>query len=581
MSLTRREAIAAMIGGAAGWGRRLRSRRGPRSVSGEAGPAGSCSPAAARIIFVDDNYGLSHEGSDTPEGFLAPRLKPLIGTQVDAITYAVYAHSPAYISKARRRLYAAAGGTSVTDQAWARNHKALVDAGHDPLRLVVDFAHENGMEAFAHMSMNDCHDSIMRNLMHPFKSQHPELLVDTEGTLPNLQLYVTAYDFTHEAVQDRQFTIVREVCEGFDVDGFEMDYIRHPMFFSRCMRGEPATPEETAIMTGFMARIRKMADAAAARRGKPLLLSARVPDTFEQAVHLGMDVEAWMAQDLVDLIIAGGGYASSTLDVERFVQTAQEHDVRVYPCINQKPWSCDPAWCREGNRALAARWHRAGADGTHFWNLATPFDPYSVDTPEELTATRNRVYACLNDVGEAGTLEGKDKLYCVDSSVFIHYKHVTVEPPLPLHLTPGRRAGFPLPLGDDVQAAAKNGTLQELRLEMTVHGHLQEGGLELTVNGQSAGAGEAVRIGYAHTHEHRHEADGNVSPHSHYHFQAHRVTYLLDAQPLNLGDNELELLVASSSDPFKTGGPLQVVNAQLWVRFSNSTSVNSTVERSG
>ena len=51
------------------------------------------------------------------------------------------------------------------------------------------------------------------------------------------------------------------------------------------------------------------------------------------------------------------------------------------PCINQKPWSCDPAWCREGNRALAARWHRAGADGIHFWNLATPFDPYSVDTP--------------------------------------------------------------------------------------------------------------------------------------------------------------------------------------------------------
>ena len=100
-----------------------------------------------------------------------------------------------------------------------------------------------------------------------------------------------------------------------------------------------------------------------------------------------------------------------------------------------------------------------------------------------------------------------------------------------------------------------------------MHGHLQEGGLELTVNGQSAGTGDAVRIGYAHSHEHRHEADGNVSPHSHYHFQAHRVTYLLDASPLNLGDNELELLVASSGDPFKTGGPLQLVNAQLWVRF--------------
>ena len=567
MSLTRREAIAAMIGGAAGW---AAGCRGGEEIPGPSQAKLDRLEAARRrrrIIFVDDNYGLSHAGSDTPEGFLAPRLKPLVGTQVDAITYAVYAHSPAYISKARKRLYAAAGGTSVTDQAWAKNHKALVDAGHDPLRLVIDFAHENGMEAFAHMSMNDCHDSIMRNLMHPFKSQHPELLVDTQGTLSHLQLYVTAYDFTHEAARDRQFTIVREVCEGFDVDGFEMDYFRHPMFFSRCMRGEPATPEETAIMTGFMARIRKMADAAAARRGRPLLLSARVPDTFEQAIHLGMDVEAWMANDLVDLIIAGGGYASSTLDVEHFVQTAHEHDVRVYPCINQKPWSCAPAWCREGNRALAARWHGAGADGIHFWNLATPFDPYSVDTPEELAATRNRVYACLNDVGEVDTLEGRDKLYCVDSSVFIHYRHVTAEPPLPLHLTPGRTANLPLPLGDDVQAAAKDGTLQELRLELTVHGHLQEGGLELTVNGHSAGAGDAVRIGYAHSHEHRHEADGTVSPHGHYHFQAHQVTYLLAAPPLNLGDNELELLVASSSDPFKTGGPLQLVNAQLWVRF--------------
>ena len=572
MSLTRREAIAAMIGGAAGW---AAGCRGGEEIPGPSQAKLDRLEAARRrrrIIFVDDNYGLSHAGSDTPEGFLAPRLKPLVGTQVDAITYAVYAHSPAYISKARKRLYAAAGGTSVTDQAWAKNHKALVDAGHDPLQLVIDFAHENGMEAFAHMSMNDCHDSIMRNLMHPFKSQHPELLVDTQGTLSHLQLYVTAYDFSHEAARDRQFTIVREVCEGFDVDGFEMDYFRHPMFFSRCMRGEPATPEETAIMTGFMARIRKMADAAAARRGRPLLLSARVPDTFEQAIHLGMDVEAWMANDLVDLIIAGGGYASSTLDVEHFVQTAHEHDVRVYPCINQKPWSCAPAWCREGNRALAARWHRAGADGIHFWNLATPFDPYSVDTPEELAATRNRVYACLNDVGEVDTLEGRDKLYCVDSSVFIHYRHVTAEPPLPLHLTPGRTANLPLPLGDDVQAAAKDGTLQELRLELTVHGHLQEGGLELTVNGHSAGAGDAVRIGYAHSHEHRHEADGTVSPHGHYHFKAHQVTYLLAAPPLNLGDNELELLVASSDDPFKTGGPLQLVNAQLWVRFRSEDS---------
>ena len=108
MSLTRREAIAAMIGGAAGWAAGCGSAEVPVRSQAKLDRL-EAARRRRRIIFVDDNYGLSHAGSDTPEGFLAPRLKPLIGTQVDAITYAVYAHSPAYISEARKRLYAAAG----------------------------------------------------------------------------------------------------------------------------------------------------------------------------------------------------------------------------------------------------------------------------------------------------------------------------------------------------------------------------------------------------------------------------------------------------------------------------------------
>ncbi len=523
-----------------------------------------------RVIFVDDNYGLSHQGSDTPEGFLEPRLKPVVGTHVDTITYAVYAHSPAYISKIHPRNYAAAGGTSVTDQAWARHHKALVKAGHDPLRLVIDFAHGNGMEAFAHMSMNDCHDSFMPSLMHPFKAAHPELLVNPQGVLPNLQLYVTAYDFSHEEVRDRQFAIIEEVCDRYDVDGFEMDFIRHPMFFSRCIRGEPATEEETSIMTSFMARIRKRADEIGVRRGKPILLSARVPDNFDLAIHLGMDVKSWISGDLIDIVIAGGGYASSTLAVADFVELAHRHDVLVYPCINQKPWSCDEAWRREGNRALAATWHRAGADGIHFWNLATPFDPYSIKSQQELLRTREKVYACLTEVGEAEMLRGKDKLYCIDSTVFHHYQHISSEPPLPVHLMPGAAQKIPLILGDDVEAAAKADTLAGLRLELVLHGPLRLGMLVLRINNQLVTGGELLPTGYAHTHEHHHAADGRSEPHSHVHYQANQLSYSLNAPPLRLGRNEIEVLL--QTDRQRVSGPLKLVNAQLWVKYKDGSA---------
>ena len=498
-----------------------------------------------RIIFVDDNYGLSHKGCDTPEGFLKPRLRPLLGTQVDAITYCVYAHSPAHVSRLRPKIYHGHGGPADTDGEWTRNHRALLKAGKCPLQLVIDFAHGNGMEAFAHMSMNDCHDSIMPRVMHPFKKQHPDLVIETENSLPDLQLYKTAYDFAHAEVRDRQYVIIEEVCQRYDVDGFEMDFIRHPMFFSRCLRGEPATQEETQIMTSFMARIRKCADQAATRRGRPLLLSARVPDNFQLAKHLGMDVKTWIADDLVDILIAGGGYAPNSLSVKDFIQVAHEYDVLVYPCINQKPWSCAAKWRQEGNRALAATWHQAGADGIHFWNLATPFDPYNVKSQDELTATRRKCYACLNEVGDPRTLVANDKLYCVDGTVFVHYKHVSNSPPLPRNLRPGETCKLPLVLADDIESAARSGSLEELRLEMELQGPVRKDLLTLKVNQR--------RIS-----DYRIEPVQNAN-------MTFRLTASLGFASVWRGKNELE--VSRRVHTQDAANPLQLFKAQLWVKF--------------
>ncbi len=39
-----------------------------------------------RVIFNDDSHELSHQGANTVQGFLAPRLTPLVATHVDAIS---------------------------------------------------------------------------------------------------------------------------------------------------------------------------------------------------------------------------------------------------------------------------------------------------------------------------------------------------------------------------------------------------------------------------------------------------------------------------------------------------------------
>ena len=211
-------------------------------------------------------------------------LRRIPETQVDTISWSVLCgqfDAPAYDSKVQP-IYGDAQGAPV--KYWQRateNIKTLTREYRCPLHLVCDFAHGHDMEAFASVRMNDVHDSFMdANAMTVWKRTHPELMVDTRGTLPEFELYMTAQDFSHEAVRRRKLEIIEEICHRYDVDGFELDYIRHPVLFSRRMRGEPCTTEEIAIITSMMREIRSLTDAAAERRGRPLLTAVRVPDTF-------------------------------------------------------------------------------------------------------------------------------------------------------------------------------------------------------------------------------------------------------------------------------------------------------------
>ncbi len=406
-----------------------------------------------RLIFNDDTHELALEDANTTEGFLAHRLTPLADTQVGTISWSVLCgqfDAPAYDSKVQP-IYGDAQGALV--KYWHKvteNVKALARHHRCPLHLVCDFAHKHDMEAFASVRMNDVHDSFMdANAMTVWKRTHPQFMVDTCGILLEFELYTTAQDFSHEVVRQRKLEIIKEICQRYDVDGFELDYIRHPVLFSRRVRGEPCTEEEIAILTSMMGEIRGLTDAAAERRGRPLLIAVRVPDTFTTCFDNGMDVQAWLEGDLIDILIIGGGYAPWAVPVETWGEATRPHGVPVYPCVNQGKESLPVV------RGLASNWYRAGADGLYFWNLGTPFE---FMTGDELVETRRRCYACLYEVGDPNTLAGKDKLFSIDSTtggILPYYAHLSGLRALPLEskhgvLRTGVIGRLPLMVGDDL-----------------------------------------------------------------------------------------------------------------------------------
>ena len=499
-----------------------------------------------RIIFNDDTYESSRADADTADGFLRRRLQPLVGTPVDTLSFSVlggWGDAPIYDSRVQPVFGAAHGGPP---NAWsphtARNVKAHIDRGRDLLQVVIDFGHTHKMEVFASIRMNDSHDSFVPRLVTLWKKSHPQLLVDRSGIPPNkdahpLGLYVIAQDFRHPEVRRRKWEIIEEVVRRYDVDGVDLNFIRHPVFFSSTMRGMPASAAETEVMTNLLRRIRRITDRRAAERGRPLLLAAVVPDNPQLARRIGLDVEAWLAGDLIDIVIPGLGYAPFSLPVGRWSEMAHRYGAKVYPCINRKaPQRIAEAHVGDGFRGVAANWYRAGADGLFFWNLGTPLEGKE---GADLVATRKRYYGALPDLGDANSLVAKNKVFGIDDPVLSYYRHVTSTPRLPRVVSGGETTRVLLMVADDLREAAEKRLLESLTLELTFD-QMPRGDLVVHLNDRQLGERHSDRT------------------------EKRRIAFRVPAAGLRQGSNTIGLRLATGNSK----SDLALTRLRLWVRYA-------------
>ncbi|MCH2127837.1 MAG: family 10 glycosylhydrolase [Pirellulaceae bacterium] len=335
-----------------------------------------------RIIMNNDGNdvrGLPKDVPRTRETFLRQRTSPLVGSHVDTICYCTGAPFNMYRHHSQEsELYRNSGDE--LDWGWE-----LGQDGPDVLETMIDFGRQHGLEIFWSMRMNDSHDAKYAWCMSQWKKDHPDFLMGKPGQefpfgRARWKGRWSALDYSIPEVREKTFRILQDVATRYDVDGLELDFFRHPVFFRPQMTGQPVTQQQCDLMTDLVRRVREMADDVGQLRGRPVLISVRIPDAAGYAKAIGLDVERWLRDDLIDLLVGGGYFHLQKW--EQLVALGHRYDVPVYPCLsasrlgfasakadpfNNRKVSGPQVW-----RGEAARAWKAGADGVYVFNCFNP-----------------------------------------------------------------------------------------------------------------------------------------------------------------------------------------------------------------
>jgi hypothetical protein len=327
-----------------------------------------------RVIFNNDGDDIWASGADTVEKFLAVRHTPLLNTHVDSIYYCTTQSFNRFTHATRTAEIFKAKTGSFADN----NLETFLEQNTDGLRMSSQFARQHGLETIWTLRMNDIHDAWTPPFLSDWKQQDPTRVMSTleaAKAFKDRRRLWSLVDFEHPDVEPRLAAIIDEVLLNYDVDGIELDFLRAPFYFRTAYIGQPATDTQIDILTRLVKRVRNLVLKRSEQRGKPLLLSVRVPTTVSLCRKIGIDIAAWLEDGLIDVMSLGGGYITFDVPVAEMITLGHQHGVPVYPCLSQSGLMQRPprgtstkqppeAWLGASSRLWAD-----GADGIYTFNL--------------------------------------------------------------------------------------------------------------------------------------------------------------------------------------------------------------------
>ena len=354
----------------------------------------------------------------------------------------------------------------------SENIRRMLDRGEDPQQAVLDRGHQLGLHVYASQRMNDNHfdgaqlpdlQKLHHTELTQLRKDHPEWLLgpDTE------EWFALSWNMAVPEVRENRLQHFREICQNYAWDGVELDWQRHPFHF----------PDDQAyrlryVLTDFMRAARELSCDIARERGTPFYLAARVAGSIEGCHRIGYDLQTWIAEDLVDILIpAGAAGTDPAIEVGAFRALIGDADIALYPGFDGgvpgPAAGPEDEQTRHAMRtkATSMQYHRQGATGIYAFNWH---------------ADRDSKRELLSQVGEAETLQKENKLYNITHRFRQTtgpwrgaYKHDRLRGSLPVGLyRTFQETGphFTLDLADDLQANPPTSLSLRLRLQEWVAG---------------------------------------------------------------------------------------------------------------
>ena len=245
---------------------------------------------------------------------------------------------PSYVSPERVKVF----------QHW-------LDDGINIAEVYIKETKRRDLECFYTYRLNEDPSTEHRELAEG----HPDWLITGEWAQP-------LWNFAVPGVRDYKVAICRELVDAYNFDGLEIDFARGPI------QTAPGRQwEQREHITEFLRRVRQETLEVEQKRGRPVLLAARIPDNLIGCQFDGIDVETWVHGNLVDLLVLG--VRSYELAIDQFRTIIGDKPIQIlgtlddHHCTDGYSWPPIEVW-----RGVVANWWQQGMNAiqTFNWGVA-------------------------------------------------------------------------------------------------------------------------------------------------------------------------------------------------------------------
>ncbi len=352
------------------------------------------------------------------------------------------------------------------------------DAGIDVAGRVIAQSKKRGLETFWHHRASEVDLNVKgtgaawKDEAAPLKKAHPDWVLKTNWWRHGL------WDFTVPAVREHTVRTLREVADMYDIDGIQIDFARHVPFLPPGRQWELRDH-----LTELMRMARRMALEVERKRGRPLLVAAKVPRNLEGCRIDGFDVEAWATENLVDILTLGS--RSADVDVGAFRRITADRNIKLQPCFDDHHTTDGYRYPPiEVFRGIFSNWWQQGADGivTFNWSNAPPEVCKELGLPAG-PLSHQQAY---HEAGSPETMAFKDKTFIVErrggypwAEGFFNRNDTS---PLPMEIVrSGEEATLQVRISDDLNRHADR--VKQVLLRLVLFDAGEDAAMEVTLNG--------------------------------------------------------------------------------------------------